>query len=43
VLEMVAAQSIKPVIDKVVPLTDAPEAERTLEERKVFGKILLRP
>jgi len=31
------------VIDKVVPLEDAAEAERMLEEREVFGKVLIAP
>ena len=32
-----------PVIDKVLPLDQAAEAERLLEDREVFGKVLLRP
>ena len=34
---------LDPVIDKVLPLDEASEAERLLEDREVFGKVLLRP
>ena len=33
----------EPVINAVLPLTEAAEAERLLEEREVFGKVLLTP
>jgi alcohol dehydrogenase len=42
-LEDVAAGRLRPVIDKVLPLDQAAEAERLLEDREVFGKVLLRP
>jgi alcohol dehydrogenase len=32
-----------PVIDKVLPLEDIREAERLMEEREVFGKIVVTP
>ena len=34
---------LKPVIDRVLPLAAAAEAERLLEEREVIGKVLLKP
>lgn len=36
-------RSLVPVIDKVMPLAEAREAERLMEERAVFGKIVLVP
>ena len=39
----VEAGRLKPVVDRVLPLAQAPEAHRLLEERQVFGKILLTP
>jgi alcohol dehydrogenase len=35
--------SIKPIIDKVFPLAESAEAMRVLEDREVFGKIIIRP
>lgn len=37
----VAAGKLAPVIDRVMPLWDAAEAHRVLEERKAFGKVVL--
>lgn len=42
-LDHAAAGRLEPVIDRVMPLEDAREAERLLEDREVFGKVLLRP
>lgn len=42
VLAHVNAGRLKPVIDSVVPLQDAAQAQRRMEERKNFGKIILR-
>ena len=42
-LELVASGRLAPAIDKVLPLEQAAEAERMLEEREVVGKILLKP
>lgn len=42
-MELIAAGRMRPVIDKVLPLTEVAEAERLLEDREVFGKVLLRP
>jgi len=40
-LEWAARGLLKPIIDRVVPLTQAAEAFRALRERKVLGKILI--
>jgi alcohol dehydrogenase len=42
-LRRIAAGQFRPVIDKVLPLDQVAEAERLLEDREVFGKVLLRP
>lgn len=34
---------LRPVIDKILPLEETPEAERLLEEREVVGKVILTP
>lgn len=34
---------LEPVIDRVLPLEEVGEAERLLEDREVFGKVLVRP
>lgn len=40
-LRMFAAGRLRPVVDKVFPLSEAREAERRLEEKMQFGKIVL--
>lgn len=42
-LELVSEGRLKPVIDRVMPLSQAREALGMLERREVFGKLLLRP
>jgi NADPH:quinone reductase-like Zn-dependent oxidoreductase len=37
----VADGKLRPVIDRVMPLWNAPDAHRLLEERKAFGKVVL--
>ena len=32
-----------PVIDKILPLKDASEGIRLLEDREVFGKVIINP
>jgi alcohol dehydrogenase len=40
---MAEAGRLAPHIDRVLPLEESAEAERMLEERRVFGKIILKP
>ena len=42
-LEMVADGRLKPDIDRVLPLEEVNEAFRLLEDREVFGKVVLKP
>ncbi len=43
VMSYVFSGKLKPIIDKVYPLKDAPKAHEHVESRKVFGKVLLQP
>jgi NADPH:quinone reductase-like Zn-dependent oxidoreductase len=43
VLRLVGEGVLSPVIDSVLPLSEAAEGHRRLETRQVFGKIVLRP
>jgi NADPH:quinone reductase-like Zn-dependent oxidoreductase len=43
ILDHIAAGRMKPVVEAVLPLSLAAEAHRMLEDRKIFGKIVLRP
>ncbi|HEX5413284.1 MAG TPA: zinc-binding dehydrogenase [Terriglobia bacterium] len=43
VLKLIGQRKLKPVIDSVFPLREAREAQRKLESRDFFGKIVLRP
>lgn len=42
-VKLVAQRKIKPIIDSVFPLERAVEAQRKMEERNIFGKILIKP
>ncbi|MGH9734601.1 MAG: zinc-binding dehydrogenase [Candidatus Acidiferrales bacterium] len=42
VMELVQRKAVKPVLDKVFPLTEAAEAHGRLEKGEQFGKIVLR-
>ena len=42
-LQHAGAGRLTPVIDRVMPLEDVVEAERLMEDREVFGKIVLEP
>ena len=42
-MEMIDARTLKPVIDKVVPLEEAAEGLRLIAERKVIGKVVVTP
>lgn len=42
-LDLVAAGRLDPVIDKVLPLSEGREGVRLLEDREVFGKVIIKP
>ena len=42
-LDLVQSGRITPVIDRVLPLEQAREAEEAIERREVFGKVILTP
>jgi alcohol dehydrogenase len=42
-LREVERGSIKPIIDRVLPLADSAEAMRILQDREVFGKVIVTP
>jgi alcohol dehydrogenase len=42
-LDLIAAGKLEPAIDKILPLEEAAEAERILEDREVLGKVLIHP
>jgi len=42
-LPHVAAGRLRPVVDRVLPLREAAEAHRVLEDREAFGKVVLVP
>jgi alcohol dehydrogenase len=42
-LNMVASGALKPVIDRTFPLNESAEALRLIEDREVFGKVIVEP
>jgi NADPH:quinone reductase-like Zn-dependent oxidoreductase len=42
-LRLLAEGKLKPVIDRIMPLAEAPEAHRLMEQAGQFGKIVLKP
>jgi alcohol dehydrogenase len=42
-MELIDRGELDPVIDRVLPLEETAEAERLLEDREVFGKVLITP
>lgn len=42
-LELVQNGKLDPIIDRILPLEDIKEAHRLIEERKIFGKIIVTP
>lgn len=42
-LELIGSGKLKPVIDRVLPLEEVNEAFRMVEEREVFGKVVVKP
>ena len=43
VLRLVFQGKLKPVVDRTLPLADAAKAHKLIEDRKVFGKLILIP
>jgi len=43
VLKLIGQRKLKPVIDSVFPLAEAQAAQKKMQDRDFFGKILLRP
>ena len=43
IMDLVQKRKIKPVIDEVLPLSEASEGLRRIDERKVFGKVIISP
>jgi NADPH:quinone reductase-like Zn-dependent oxidoreductase len=43
IVRLIELGKLRPVVDRVLPLSDAREAHRLLAERKAFGKVVLRP
>jgi alcohol dehydrogenase len=41
-LELIEQGKLKPIIDKALPLSEVNEAFRLIEEREVFGKVVLK-
>ena len=42
-LALIEQRRLKPIVDKELPLSQVNEAFRLIEEREVFGKVLLKP
>jgi NADPH:quinone reductase len=43
ILDRVASRRIRPLIDQILPLSDAAEAHRRIDERTAMGKLILVP
>ena len=42
-MELIQTGEMKPVIDEVLPLEKAAEGLRLIENREVFGKVIVKP
>jgi NADPH:quinone reductase-like Zn-dependent oxidoreductase len=42
-LDLIRQGKLKPIVDKALPLSEVNEAFRLIEEREVFGKVVLKP
>lgn len=42
-LDLVSRKKLNPIIDRILPLEDIREAHRLIEEREIFGKIIIQP
>ena len=43
VMKCIFRGQLKPVVDRVLPLSDAAKGHQLIEERAIFGKVVLRP
>jgi NADPH:quinone reductase-like Zn-dependent oxidoreductase len=43
IVQLVGEGKLRPVVDRVLPLSEVREAHRVLEDREQFGKVVLRP
>jgi alcohol dehydrogenase len=42
-MQLIAEDKMKPVIDKVLPLEQASEGLRLIQDREVIGKVVVAP
>ena len=42
-MQMIEAHTLKPVIDKILPLEESAQGLRLIAERKVIGKVVVTP
>jgi alcohol dehydrogenase len=42
-MDYIQAGRMEPVIDKTLPLKEAAEGIRLIEDREVFGKVIINP
>ena len=42
-MKLIAAREMRPVIDKVLPLEQAREGLRLIQDREVIGKVVVAP
>jgi alcohol dehydrogenase len=42
-MELIQQGKIKPVVDKVLPLEQAAEGLRLIQDREIFGKVVVTP
>jgi NADPH2:quinone reductase len=43
VLSLAARGKVEPTVDRVLPLADVAEGHRVIEDREVFGKVVVKP
>ena len=42
-MDLIQQGKIKPVVDKVLPLEQAAEGLRLIQDREIFGKVVVTP
>ena len=42
-MDMIAKGEIKPLVDKVLPLSEGREGLRLIQDREVIGKVVITP